>query len=341
MGIPLRMKIAVGTYMIKQKLLGRKKFPLVLMLEPLFACNLQCVGCGKIQYPPEILKKRLTPETCWKASEECGAPIVAVAGGEPLIHPQIKEIVEGFIQRKKFVILCTNAILLEQNLHKFKPSPYFNFGIHLDGLEKTHDRLTEKGTFQKAVSAIKKAKSEGFCVTTNTTIYEGDDTEEFKNFLDFCTELGVDGMEISPAYAYEKAPQQNVFLKRDAIKNWFRKALMDRRKKKWPLNHSPFYLDFLEGKKDYDCTAWGNPVYSILGWQKPCYLIVDEGYVNSYAELLQSTDWTKYGVKSKNPKCANCMAHAGFEPTAVQDVFDHPIQCLLSMTQSANGSTIK
>lgn len=321
----------MGSYLIRQKLLGKKKVPLVLMLEPLFACNLSCVGCGKIQYPAEILKKRMTPEECWKAIEECGAPIVSIAGGEPLAHSQIAEIVRGFIRRKKFVYLCTNAILLEQNLNKFSPSPYLTFSIHLDGLEKTHDRLTEKGVFQKAISAIKKAKSKGFCVMTNTTIYDGDDVEKLHKFFDFCRDIGIDGMMISPAYAYEKAREQNIFLKREEIRKWFRKALADRHKKKWPLNHSPFYLDFLEGKKEYDCTAWGNPVYSILGWQKPCYLIADEGYAKSYEELIQSTDWNKYGHKSANPKCANCMAHVGFEPTAVQDVFDHPVQCLISI----------
>lgn len=340
MSVPLRMKFALGSYLFRQKLLGRERYPLVLMLEPLFACNLQCAGCGKIQYPPEILRKRLTPEECWNAAEECGAPIVSIAGGEPLAHAEIAEIVAGFIRRKKFVYLCTNAVLLEQNLHKFKPSPYLVISVHLDGLEKTHDRLTEKGVFEKAVAAIRKAKSKGFCVMTNTTIYAGDDPEELRKFFDFCLQIGVDGMMISPAYAYEKALEQELFLKREEIKKWFKKALEGRRQKGWPLNHSPFYLDFLEGKRDYDCTAWGNPVRSVLGWQKPCYLIADEGYVSSYRELIQSTDWKKYGLRSKNPKCAHCMAHVGFEPSAVQEIFDHPVKCLKAVLSRNNSEKL-
>ena len=331
MGVPLRMKFSVGSYLLKQKLFGNKKYPLVMMLEPLLACNLECAGCGKIQYPTEILKKRLSPKECWEAAQECGAPIVSIAGGEPLAHAEIQQIVEGLTQRKKFVYLCTNAILLEKNLHKFKPSPYLIFSIHLDGLEKTHDRaVCRDGIFEKAISAIKKAKSLGFCVMTNTTIFEGEDTEEFRKFFDFCKEIKLDGMMISPGYAYEKAPEQKLFLKRESTKKWFQKALQGWRKKKWPFNHSAFYLDFLEGKKDYDCTAWGNPLKSVFGWQKPCYLMSDAGYAKTYQELLDTTDWSLYGHRSGNPKCTNCMVHVGYEASAVNDTFSHPIGALKS-----------
>ena len=303
MGVPLRMKLAVGAYLIKQKILGRKKYPLVMMLEPLFACNLECGGCGKIQYPTDILRKRLSPQECWDSVEECGAPIVTVAGGEPLAHAQIEEIVNGLIARKKFVYLCTNAILLEQNLHRFKPSAYLIFSIHLDGAEKTHDRMVcRDGVFTVATQAIRAAKAKGFCVMTNTTIFQGEDVEEFRGFFDFCTDIGVDGMMVSPGYAYEKAPEQeNKFLKRGQTTEWFKKAFVGRHNKKWDFNHSPFYLDFLEGKKDYECTPWGIPLRNIFGWQKPCYLMAEAGYAKTYKELVDTTDWSKFGHKSGNP----------------------------------------
>lgn len=332
MGVPLRMKFKVGAYLVKQKLLGRQKYPLVMMLEPLFACNLECAGCGKIQYPAEILRKRLTPEQCWESVEECGAPVVTVAGGEPLIHPDIDKIVNGLIERKKFVYLCSNAILLEKNIHRFKPSPYLIFSIHLDGAEKTHDRMVCRGgIYDIATRAIKKAKSLGFNVMTNTTIFDGEDVEEFREFFEYATkELKVDGMMISPGYAYQKAPRQDIFLKHERTKDWFRQAISGWREKKWPFNHSSFYLDFLEGKKTYDCTPWGIPLRNVFGWQKPCYLMAEAGYAQTYKELLETTDWSKYGHASGNSKCANCMVHSGFEPSAVDDTFSHPIEALKS-----------
>lgn len=333
MGVPIRMKLAVAKYLITQKLLGRKKYPLVMMLEPLFACNLECAGCGKIQYPTDILRKRMTPEECWQAIEECGAPIVSLAGGETLVHNEIERIVEGFVQRKKFIYLCTNAILLEKNLHKFKPSPYLIFSVHLDGLKETHDRaVCREGIFEVATRAIRLAKSRGFCVMTNTTIFDGEDVEEFRKFFRFCTDdLKVDGMMISPGYAYEKAPRQDIFLKREAVKGWFRRALSGWRTDKLPFNHSPFYLDFLEGRRDYkNCTAWGNPLRNVFGWQKPCYMMDDAGYAKTFKELLETTEWSKYGPNSGNPKCANCMTHCGFEPSAVDDMFSHPWQAVKS-----------
>ncbi|MBI4055818.1 MAG: adenosyl-hopene transferase HpnH [Elusimicrobia bacterium] len=324
MAVPFRMQWRMFTYVLKQRLRGNPRYPLVLMLEPLFACNLECAGCGKIQYPADILRQRLTPQQCWEAAEECGAPIVSIAGGEPLAHSEIDAIVEGFVARKKFVYLCTNAILLEKNLHRFQPSPYLIFSIHLDGTEKTHDRMVcREGVYRTAVRALRLAKEKGFYVMTNTTIFQGEDSEEFREFFETLTAMGVDGMMISPGYAYEKAPQQDIFLKRGETHSWFSKTLRDWRRKGWAFNHSPFYLDFLEGKRDYDCTPWGNPLRNLFGWQRPCYL-QQEGYAKSFRELLETTDWSKYGCRSGNPKCAHCMVHVGYEPSAVADSFSTP-----------------
>lgn len=322
---PVGMQMAVLKHILLQKIRGRKKFPLVMMLEPLFACNLECAGCGKIQYPTDILRKRLPPEDCWEAAEECGAPIVSIAGGEPLVHPEIAEITEGLIHRGKYIYLCTNAILLEKNLHRFKPSSHLIFSIHLDGVEKTHDRMVcKEGVYKTAISAILLAKSKGFCVMTNSTIFQGENPQEFRQFFDEVSGMGIDGMMISPGYAYEKAPQQDIFLKRGETQAWFRETLKDWRKIGWPFNHSPFYLDFLEGKREYDCTAWGNPLRNVFGWQKPCYLMAEAGYAKTYRELLETTEWHRFGRASGNPKCANCMVHVGYEPSAVMDAFSSP-----------------
>jgi hopanoid biosynthesis associated radical SAM protein HpnH len=321
MAVSLKQAAAVGTYLLKQKLAGRKRFPITLMLEPLFRCNLACSGCGKIQHPVEILRKHLTPEECFRAADECGAPIVAIPGGEPLLHPQIDEIVAGLVARKKFVYLCTNAIRLEQSLDKFMPSPYLTFSIHLDGLEEEHDHAVDrKGIFKIAVDAIKAAKARGFRVTTNTTIFEGAAPARVQEFFDFVGTLGTDGMMVSPGYRYEKAPDQDHFLAREQTKALFREIFAPLRAgtKKWNFNHNPLFLDFLTGEKDYECTPWGMPSYSLFGWQKPCYLL-GEGYYDTYAELIEKTDWSQYGHKSGNPSCADCMVHCGYEPTAAED----------------------
>ncbi len=322
MAIQLQQAISVGSYLVRQRLSGRKKFPLVLMLEPLFRCNLACTGCGKIQHPVEILKQNLTPEQCFAAAEECGAPVVSIPGGEPLLHPQIDEIVRGLVARKKFVYLCTNGILLEKSLAKFQPSPYFSFSVHLDGMREWHDKCVDrKGIFDTAVSAIKAAKAKGFRVTTNTTIFEGADVGEMQRFFDFLSsDLKVDGMMISPGYGYEWAPDQDHFLKREQTKALFREILAPFKagKKSWVFNHNPLFLDFLTGDKDYECTPWGSPSYSVLGWQKPCYLL-NEGHYETFKELLDNTDWDRYGRKSGNPECADCMVHCGYEPTAAVD----------------------
>lgn len=321
MGIPLKQAVEIGSYLVKQRLMGRKRFPLVLMLEPLFRCNLACTGCGKIQHPLEILRKNLTPEECFTAAEECGAPVVSIPGGEPLLHPQIEEIVTGLIARRKFVIMCTNAILLEKNLHKFKPSPYFTIMVHLDGPRELHDKSVDReGVFDVAVAAIKAAKAKGFRVSTNTTVFDGADPKIMQEFFDFLTELGTDGINVSPGYSYEWAPDQEHFLKRENTKALFREILAPYKagKKSWSFYHNPLFLDFLTGDKDYECTPWGSPSYSVLGWQKPCYLL-NEGYYKTFKELLEKTNWEEYGHTSSNPQCQDCMVHCGYEPTAAMD----------------------
>lgn len=321
MAIQLQQALEVGKYIVTQRLLGKKRFPLVLMLEPLFRCNLACSGCGKIQHPTEILKRNLTLEECFAAVEECGAPVVSIPGGEPLLHPQIGEIVKGLVERRKFVYLCTNGLLLEKSLPKFQPSPYLTFSVHLDGLREHHDQCVDRpGVFDKAVAAIRVAKAQGFRVTTNTTVFEGTNPQEMQEFFDFLTTLDLDGMMISPGYSYEWAPDQDHFLKQEQTKALFRQILAPWKsgKKAWNFNHNPLFLDFLMGEKNYECTPWGSPSYSVLGWQKPCYLL-NEGHYATWQELLNETDWDNYGRASGNPKCADCMVHCGYEPTAAMD----------------------
>ena len=336
MGITFRQAVKVGSYVVKKRLSGVKRYPLVLMLEPLFRCNLACAGCGKIQYPQEILRKNLSPEECFNAVDQCGAPVVTVAGGEPLLHPQINEIISGLVERKKFVYLCSNAILLEKYLDRLKPSPYLTFSIHVDGLKERHDELVcLDGVFEKAVKSIKAAKTAGFRVTTNTTVFEGESPAELHKMFDYLADLGVDGMMVSPGYSYAWAPDQDHFLKREQTKALFREVLAPMstsRGKRWKFNHSPFYLQFLTGNREYDCTPWGNPSYSVLGWQKPCYLL-NEGYAASFEELLETTEWERYGHQSGNPRCADCMVHCGFEPTAVLDA----TSSLSNMVASVRG----
>src|ERR1700760_1114717 len=317
MPVPMRQAARMGAYLMEQKLRRRDKFPLIVELEPLFQCNLACAGCGKIQHPEATLRQRMPVEKAIGAIEECGAPMVSIAGGEPLIHPEIDEIVRQLVKRKKFVYLCTNALLLEKKLDKFTPSPYFSWAVHIDGLKERHDEsVSRDGVFDKAVAAIKAAKAAGFRVTTNTTFFPQDSPETVRSVLDFLNdELEVDQMMISPAYAYEKAPDQDHFLGVAQTRALFKSAFGDGRRKRWRLNHSPVFLDFLEGKIDLQCTAWGIPSYSLFGWQKPCYLMAD-GYTETYRELLETTEWDKYG-RGRDPRCDNCMAHCGYEPTAV------------------------
>lgn len=320
MSVPISQAWTVASYVLGQKLRGNKHYPLVLMLEPLFRCNLECAGCGKIQYPDHVLKKRLTPEQCWAAVDECGAPIVSIPGGEPLIHPEIKQIVEGLIARKKYVYLCTNAILLKRKIDLFTPSKYLTFSVHLDGLKNEHDHaVCRDGVFDVAVEAIREALQRGFRVTTNTTLFEGVDPQRVREFFDFAMELGVEGMMMSPGYSYQKAPDQEHFLKRNRTNEMFHRILSSP-KKTWKFNQSPLFLEFLMGRRQYECTPWGNPTYNIFGWQKPCYLLQD-GYAPTFKELIADTDWSNYGHRSGNEKCADCMVHCGYEASAVDDTF--------------------
>ena len=320
MGVPISQMWTVATYVLKQKLSGRKHYPLVLMLEPLFRCNLACAGCGKIQYPAHILKKHLSPEECFKAAEECGAPMVSIPGGEPLLHPQIKEIVEGLVARRKYIYLCTNALLLKEKIDLFKPSKYLTLSVHMDGQQEHHDfAVCREGTFQTAIAGIKEAVKRGFRVTTNTTLFEGADPRSVRAFFDEMMALGVEGMMLSPGYSYDKAPDQQSFLGKARTKKLFTKILSNR-KKTWRFNQSTLFLEFLMGERHYQCTPWGMPTYNIFGWQKPCYLLQD-GYADSFAELIAQTEWHNYGTESGNPKCANCMVHSGYEASAVDDTF--------------------
>ena len=317
MPVPIRQSVKVGSYIARQRIARRDKYALVLELEPLYQCNLECAGCGKIQHPDHILKRRMPVQDAVSAVEECGAPVVSIAGGEPLIHPEIDTIVGELVKRKKFVYLCTNALLMERKMEKFEPSPYFAWAVHMDGLRDRHDKsVCRDGVFDKAVDAIQAAKRRGFRVTTNTTFFSDDTPQTVREVLDYLNdELEVDQMMISPAYAYEKAPDQEHFPGVEQTRRLFKAAFSDGRRRKWRLNHSPLFLDFLEGKREFECTPWGIPSYSLLGWQQPCYLLAD-GYAKSWQELLDTTDWNAFG-RGKDPRCANCMAHCGYEPSAV------------------------
>jgi hopanoid biosynthesis associated radical SAM protein HpnH len=317
MAMPLRQNLKVGGYLIRQKLARRKRFPLVVELEPLFACNLKCAGCGKIQQPHTLLKQRMPVAQAVAAVEECGAPVVSIAGGEPLMHPQIEQIVDELLARKRIVLLCTNAVLLPKHLSRFTPHRDFSFIVHIDGLQERHDEsVCKDGVFDQAVAAIKQAKAAGFRVMTNTTFFSTDTPQTVIEVLDYLNDdLGVDNMQLSPGYAYGKAPDQEHFLGVTQTRELFAAAFADGRRKKWRLNHSPLFLDFLEGKRDFACTPWGIPSYSLLGWQRPCYLL-DDGYAESWQDYITTTDFEAYG-RGRDPRCANCMAHCGYEPTAV------------------------
>jgi hopanoid biosynthesis associated radical SAM protein HpnH len=320
MPVPVSQMWTVATYVLKQRLKRRRRYPLVLMLEPLFRCNLACAGCGKIQYPAHILKKNLSPEECFKAVDECGAPVVSIPGGEPLMHPEIDKIVEGLIARKKYIYLCTNALLLKEKLSLFKPSKYLTFSVHLDGEREHHDfSVCREGGFEIAVEAVRQAVQAGFRVTTNSTLFDGVDPNSVRAFFDEMMALGVEGMTVAPGYSYDKAPDQQHFLGRARTRRTF-KAILSNRKKSWRFNQSPLYMEFLMGKRHYACTPWGNPTYNLFGWQKPCYLLQD-GYADTFQELIDTTDWSNYGTESGNPKCANCMVHSGYEASGVYYTF--------------------
>jgi hopanoid biosynthesis associated radical SAM protein HpnH len=345
MGIPLIQQFKVASYIAGRKLRRDRHYPLVLMLEPLFQCNLACAGCGKIDYPKEILQKRVSLEDALRAVDECGAPMVSIPGGEPLIHKDMPQIVAGIVARRKFVYLCTNAILLSKHIDEYTPSKYLTFSIHLDGNRERHDEsVCLEGVYDKAVAAIRLARSKGFRVTINCTLFSGENPDEVAEFFDTAMQLGIEGITVSPGFSYEHAPRQDVFLGRSASKRLFREVFKrgkqasrpDGSRRRWTFNHSSLFLDFLAGNQSYACTPWSNPTYNVFGWQRPCYLLSDEGYASSYRSLIDDTEWDKYGI-GNNPRCNNCMAHCGFEGTAVNDAFRHPLKALLT---SLRGPTV-
>ena len=322
MAVPISQMVTVASYVLKQRLSGRKRYPLVLMLEPLFRCNLACAGCGKIQYPAQILKKHLTVEQCLAAVEECGTPMVSIPGGEPLMYPDISRLVKELVARKKYVYLCTNAILLEEKLGAgwFTPSKYLSFSVHMDGPREEHDEaVCREGIYDVAADAIREAVRRGFRVTTNSTLFDGTDPLRMREFFDAMMDLGVEGMMVSPGYSYAKAPDQEHFLRRRRSHEVFR-TMLEEPKTRWKFNQSPLFLRFLMGKQDFECTPWGNPTFNLFGWQRPCYLL-QEGYAATFAELMESTRWEEYGRKSGNEKCQDCMVHCGHEPSAVDYTF--------------------
>jgi len=327
MAIPLSQAVRIGTYVVRQHLAGRKHYPLVMMLEPLYRCNLACAGCGKIDYPDEILNQRLSYEDCMAAIDECGAPMVSIAGGEPLLHRDMPRIVEGFVAKKKYVILCTNALLLAKKIDQYKPSPFLSWSIHLDGDRAMHDRsVCQDGVFDKAVAAIQLAKSKGFRVQINCTLFDGSQPEQVANFFDAVTAMDIDGITVSPGYSYERAPDQEHFLNRGKTKQLFRDIFRRGRGKRWSFTQSDLFLDFLAGNQTFTCTPWSMPARTVFGWQRPCYLL-GEGYVKTFRELMDDTDWDRYGVGAYE-KCADCMVHCGFEGTAVRESVTHPLKAL-------------
>ncbi len=328
MAVPLHQKIRVGAYVAKQRFKGVERYPLVLMLEPLFRCNLACAGCGKIDYPDAILNQRLSVQQCLEAVDECGAPVVSIAGGEPLLHREIEQVVDGIIARKKFVYLCTNALLMEKKLDRFKPSPFFVWSVHLDGDKEMHDHsVCEEGVYERAMAAIKTAKAAGFRVNINCTLFDGAKPERVAQFFDDVMANGVDGITVSPGYAYERAPDQAHFLNRRKTKELFRDIFKrGNGAKNWSFSQSSLFLDFLAGNQSYRCTPWGNPTRNYFGWQRPCYLL-GEGYAKTFAELMSETDWDAYGTGNYE-KCADCMVHSGYEATAVMDAVKHPMKAL-------------
>jgi hopanoid biosynthesis associated radical SAM protein HpnH len=325
MAIPLLQKALVGAYIVRKHLSGQARYPLALMLEPLYRCNLACAGCGKIDYPDEILNQRLSTQQCLDAVDECGAPVVSIAGGEPLLHKDMPDIVRGIIARRKFAYLCTNALLMEKKLDQYQPSRFFIWSVHLDGDQQMHDRsVCQPGVYQRAVSAIARAKARGFRVNINCTLFNDAAPEQVAEFFDAVKQMGVDGITVSPGYAYERAPEQEHFLTRSTTKRLFRDILSrGDGGRKWPFSQSGLFLDFLAGNQSYRCTPWGNPARTVFGWQRPCYLL-GEGYAQSFRELMEETDWDAYGT-GHYEKCADCMVHSGYEATAVLDTVRRPL----------------
>jgi hopanoid biosynthesis associated radical SAM protein HpnH len=327
MAVPLLQSAMVGAYVVGRHLRGVKRYPLVLMLEPLFRCNLACAGCGKIDYPDPLLNRRLSVDECLEAARDCGAPVVSIAGGEPLLHAEMDQVVQGLIKQRRFVYLCTNALLMEKRLDRYKPSPFFTWSVHLDGSRQEHDAaVCQTGVYDRAVAAIREAKKRGFRVNINCTLFDGAEPERVADFFSEAMAAGIDGITVSPGYAYERAPDQAHFLNRQRTKQLFRDIFRRGEGKKWRFSQSPLFLDFLAGNQTYQCSPWGNPTRNIFGWQRPCYLL-GEGYAKTYRELMDGTDWDAYGTGNYE-KCADCMVHSGYEATAVADTIRNPLKAL-------------
>ena len=340
MGIPFIQQYCVARHVIIQKLHRKQRYPLVLMLEPLFRCNLACAGCGKITYPEEILHRSLSVDECLSAADECGAPVVSITGGEPLLHRDMPQIVAGLIKRKKFVYLCTNGLLVRTHVKDYTPSPYLTISIHLDGNRERHDALAcQSGVYDRAVEAVQLTRAKGFRVTVNYTLYQGVTAQEAAEHFDFIIGLGVEGITVSPGFGYGRAPNKEVFLNCTQSKQLFQDIFKISKGRKWKFNQSSLFLDFLAGNQTYQCSPWGVPTRNIFGWQRPCYLLVDEGYAPSFKALMEETNWKSYG-NGRNPKCENCMLHSGYEPTAVNDAVAHPLKALRVLLRGpgADGS---
>jgi len=320
MRFPLSLTRSLTAYLLGKRLARARRFPLVLMLEPLHACNLKCVGCGRVREYADWVHERLSVERCMAALAECGAPIVSVCGGEPLIYPEIGELVEAILARRKHIYLCTNGLALAERLERFRPTSRLAFNVHLDGMESTHDRVVGRpGVFAQAVEGIRAAKRAGFLVYTNTTVYHQTDLDEVAVLFEYLRELGVDGFMLSPAFGYEVIdesavdPSERIFMTREEIHAKFRAARA--RLSGYRLTSTPVYLDFLCGQRELACAAWANPTYNVCGWKGPCYLVTDRHYA-SYRELVEATDWDALGP-GRDPRCEHCLVHCGFEPAAV------------------------
>ena len=306
-----------------------KRFPLVLMLEPLHTCNLTCTGCGRIREYESTITQKLSLQQCLNAVEECGAPIVSICGGEPMLYPEIGALAAQLAERNKTIYLCTNGMFVQKRLKEFKPADRFFFNVHLDGMEKNHDIAVEReGVFREAIQGIKAAKQAGFKVCTNTTVYKETDMNEIEEMFEYLAEFNVDGHMISPAYGYSAVNDREIFMTRDDIHEKFKS--IDKLAKRFPLNSTPTYLEFLQGKRDYPCTAWGNPTYNVKGWKGPCYLITD-GHYQTFEELMTKTQWESYGA-GNDPRCDHCMVHCGFEPSAALGINAKPGDTFKLMT---------
>jgi len=319
---PVMLSLKLAWYLLQQKLKGRKHFPLTMILEPLEACNLTCTGCGRIREYEPIIDHQLTVEECLSAVRECDAPVVSIAGGEPLIHPQIAEIVAGIIRQKRYVYLCTNALLYKKALKTITPSPYLAFVVHLDGLQKTHDIAVEReGVYDVAINAIREFRAAGYRVCTNTTLFSGNEPEEYHRLFAMLNDMGVEGMMVAPGFRYKEVAHNDIFMQREEARNFFRR-IFEGCREGIRFYNNPLYLDFLTGKREYECTQWSTPTYTPAGWRKPCYLIAD-GHTPTFVELMETTDWKAYGF-GRDPRCSTCMMHCGYEGSAIQEAMSKP-----------------